>query len=620
MIANGETLKNTYQIIREIDHGGTGVIFLAWHLNLQKYIVVKKIKDHIADKVNIRNEADILKDLHHSYLPQVYDFVQVGSSVYTVMDYIEGRNLQEYINRNIPIGEDQILIWMKQLCEVLEYLHGQERPILHSDIKPANIMITTQGNICLIDFNISFMNDDQKLQGISPHYAAPEQYAKAMGLPGSSSLVLDERMDIYSLAAVFYRIMTGINPDPDGTTVLISKYDIPYSEGLKAVIQKAMQIDPGRRYDSASQMLRVLEDISKADPEYRRLILTGRLSIAICGLCCVLGILMIYSGILMNREYRWKEAYSQFEEICGEQDDERIIEEGWDLTQCDDHEWFFSKHKDAGSKIYSAIAQSYYNQGDYEFAADYYEQAMELSENEVLLFDYADACLKADDYARYLGLSEQLKTVEQSEIMNVLEAEHLYINGKYEEACNYLDEVDGEISSVEIEQKADYLYADIYNAMGEYAKEIERLEDVCRTSSDKNSRRRLGQAYSRCAEAEKISSYKRNYYKKAEEIYENLAAASAPSFDDRLNYAITKIALGNQKDALHILNVMEEEEIYSGKYELYMWKCYAYLGMDTISEQEKDKLKKAYRTCVELYGNKSDDENMINLDQIMENA
>ena len=199
MLRSGDIIDGRYQIIREIGTGGTGVIFLGYHLHLQKQIIIKKTKENFADRMNVRAEADILKGLHHTYLPQVYDFLAVGSGVYTIMDYISGHDLQYYLDHGYSFPEKTVICWMRQMCEVLEYLHTQKQKILHSDIKPANIMITEEGNICLIDFNISLDGENTKeIQGISQYYAAPEQYECAIDklFGRKSGFFLDDRLDI----------------------------------------------------------------------------------------------------------------------------------------------------------------------------------------------------------------------------------------------------------------------------------------------------------------------------------------------------------------------------------------------------------------------------------------
>ena len=145
MLRCGEILNDTYEVMEEIGQGGGGIVYLAYHLRLQKKVVIKKMKESFGGNIKERREADILKSLHHKYLPQVYDFVQMGDTVFTVMDYIEGWDLLRYIQQGQQFDERQLLIWLRQLAEVLEYLHGQHPPIVHSDIKPSNIMITLDG-------------------------------------------------------------------------------------------------------------------------------------------------------------------------------------------------------------------------------------------------------------------------------------------------------------------------------------------------------------------------------------------------------------------------------------------------------------------------------------------
>ena len=252
MLQSGDIISGMYQVIREIGTGGMGVIYIGYHLHLQKQIVIKKIKETCVNRVNVRGEADILKQLRHTYLPQVYDFLEVGNDVYTVMDYIPGENLQYYIDHNYTFPEETILLWMRELCEVLDYLHTRKPRILHSDIKPANIMVTPEGDICLIDFNISLDGSvTQEVQGLSRRYASPEQFRCAMDkmYGRKSSETLDERMDIYSLGAVFYRMMSGYLPDAqNGVPYALSQIDIPYADGLKRIVDKAMDRDVSRRF------------------------------------------------------------------------------------------------------------------------------------------------------------------------------------------------------------------------------------------------------------------------------------------------------------------------------------------------------------------------------------
>ncbi len=171
------SLQSTYTDIVEIGAGGGGTVFRAYHIRMQKYVVLKKIHENIQNSVDIRGELDILKNLRHSYLPTVLDFIEDNGSIYTVMDYIPGESFESMLNRGVRFSQAQVARYAAQLSEVLAYLHGQKQPIIHGDIKPANIMLTPENNICLIDFNISQVQSGtfSKNLGYTPGYASPEQ-------------------------------------------------------------------------------------------------------------------------------------------------------------------------------------------------------------------------------------------------------------------------------------------------------------------------------------------------------------------------------------------------------------------------------------------------------------
>ncbi len=176
-------LTATYDIYQKIGEGGGGEVYVAMHKRLQKMVVLKKIKSNVSI-ADCRTEVDILKNLRHSYLPQVIDFIEIWSEdrrtiegIYTVMDFIPGKSLQNMMNEGHHFTEQEVIKYATQLCEALNYLHSQNPPIIHGDIKPDNIMITPEGNVCLIDFNISGMLEGQgiELLGLSYGYASPEQ-------------------------------------------------------------------------------------------------------------------------------------------------------------------------------------------------------------------------------------------------------------------------------------------------------------------------------------------------------------------------------------------------------------------------------------------------------------
>lgn len=175
-----QIIAGMYEIDRQIGAGGGGVVYLGRHLRLDKQIVLKADKRRLStDTDALYREVNVLKDLSHTYIPQVYDFVQEDGIVYTVMDYIDGESLDKMLGRGEKPTQPQVIRWACQLLEALVYLHGRPpHGILHGDIKPANIMRRINGNICLIDYNIALaLGEDGAVKvGFSRGYASPEHY------------------------------------------------------------------------------------------------------------------------------------------------------------------------------------------------------------------------------------------------------------------------------------------------------------------------------------------------------------------------------------------------------------------------------------------------------------
>lgn len=169
---------DTYVLYETLGAGGGGTVIKGYHKRLRKDVVIKKINSKIQEENEGRIETDILKNLHHQYLPQVYDYFVVDGIGYTVMDYVEGESFGRKLARGERFPEKKVLKYAKQICEALNYLHSQKLPVIHGDIKPDNIMLTPEDNVCLIDFNISGISREGHAVtfGYTEGYGAPEQY------------------------------------------------------------------------------------------------------------------------------------------------------------------------------------------------------------------------------------------------------------------------------------------------------------------------------------------------------------------------------------------------------------------------------------------------------------
>ena len=336
-------LRNTYTDIIEIGSGGGGTVFRAYHVRMKKYVVLKKIHSSIQHSVDIRGELDILKNLRHSYLPTVLDFIEDNGSIYTVMDYVAGESFESLLNKGIHFSQSQIIKYAGQIGEVLSYLHGQIPPIVHGDIKPANIMLTPEDNICLIDFNISHVKNGNVTFniGYTPGYAAPEQIAAieelknciaqedsvdktdikgTVILDASDNTVLleitdagtelitqdnvqdksyltsklsaqavemmgrvEERSDIYSVGATLYALLLGKPPvEFHVGTIIETVKGAGASEGLVQLISKCMRSEPEKRFQGAGEFLKAVKGIAKADKRFRRLVRRQEVAFLFC--------------------------------------------------------------------------------------------------------------------------------------------------------------------------------------------------------------------------------------------------------------------------------------------------------------------------------------------------
>lgn len=167
---------DTYHVESEIGSGGGGVVYKAWHTRLQKYVVIKELKQGAKNDIEAqRNEVEALKNVKSQYLPQVLDFIVQNNRVFTVMEFIEGESFDKLLKRNVRFSQQQVIKWYGQLSSALTEIHKHN--IAHRDIKPANIMLQKNGDVCLIDFNAALVSgNDVRLISRSLGYASPEQY------------------------------------------------------------------------------------------------------------------------------------------------------------------------------------------------------------------------------------------------------------------------------------------------------------------------------------------------------------------------------------------------------------------------------------------------------------
>lgn len=296
----GQTLCNDeYYIQRVIGHGGMGKVYLASHSELAVPLAIKQTRadaplpesviaelDYILQGGDLSKrpaslallefpnsggehtdrflrEALFLARLRHPALPMLYDYFLENGYWYLVMDYIPGLTLTDYLRRQGSLPALEALNYAMQLCDVFDYLHKQSPPIIFRDLKPANILLTPNGTLMMVDFGIARyfkpgQSNDTTDFG-SPGYASPEQY--------QTEGQTDARSDLFSLGVLLHEMVSGERPKAPGalTGVVGAMRDTArqvnpaVSSALSGLITLATRTEPMYRFQSAHTFYLALE-------------------------------------------------------------------------------------------------------------------------------------------------------------------------------------------------------------------------------------------------------------------------------------------------------------------------------------------------------------------------
>ncbi len=244
-------LDNIYRITNVVKEGGMGTVYKAVDESGAEY-AVKEMHDRFATPAEREDgierfveEADLLRKLRHPAIPRVYrSFIDEGR-YYLAMEFIHGEDLEDRLKREGSIAEPIVLGWADQVCDVLEYMHSQG--LIYRDMKPANVMITRDGAVKVIDFGIAkLLQPGQRGTMIgTPGYAPPEQY---QGLASRQS-------DIYALAASLHHILTGRDPreHPPFSFPPANEVNPAISAQTSMTLEKALSMDEAHRFRTAGE-------------------------------------------------------------------------------------------------------------------------------------------------------------------------------------------------------------------------------------------------------------------------------------------------------------------------------------------------------------------------------
>jgi serine/threonine protein kinase len=158
-LAPGSILRDRYRIEDQLGKGGMGAVYMAHDLALDLRVAVKEnLNLNPESEDQFLREARLLAELRHPNLPRVTDYFVMESRQYLVMDYIAGEDLHEYTKVQPPTV-NEVLNWADQVCSALAYLHSQSPPVIHRDVKPANLKLQPDGSVVLVDFGLAKTSD-----------------------------------------------------------------------------------------------------------------------------------------------------------------------------------------------------------------------------------------------------------------------------------------------------------------------------------------------------------------------------------------------------------------------------------------------------------------------------
>ena len=258
-------LLGRYRVQEQVGAGGFSAVYRALDTRYGSEVAIKAVSLHglnAQQKIEatdaFNREIQFLSQLEHRCLPRMHEHFSEADCWYIVMDFIEGKSLEHYLEdgeRRITL--DEALDFGLVLCDVLEYLHAHTPAIIFRDLKPSNILLTSGGRVYLIDFGIArrFVPGRKKdtLPFGSPGYAAPEQYGRAQTTP---------RSDIYSLGAVLHQMLTYQHPELTPFQFAPAGKSNPLvSKELEELISSMVELDVERRPESVKQVKDRLREI-----------------------------------------------------------------------------------------------------------------------------------------------------------------------------------------------------------------------------------------------------------------------------------------------------------------------------------------------------------------------
>ena len=261
-LAENAVLRDgAYRVAGALGVGGQGTAYLAYDLTSDgASVVLKEFILPVYVDIQVRRqalerfekEAKILKQLNHDQIVKLIDFFIEDHRGYLVLEHIDGQSLRQVVESTGKLDEARVIELTKQMCTILEYLHGLSPPVVHRDFTPDNLILRKDGTLKLVDFNVAQQTDVTATGTVvGKHaYLPPEQFR---GLPTT-------RSDIYAMGATMFYLLTGVDPEP----ISIShpcETNPSISKELDRIVAQSTHLDPVLRFQNAEQVAAELQSL-----------------------------------------------------------------------------------------------------------------------------------------------------------------------------------------------------------------------------------------------------------------------------------------------------------------------------------------------------------------------
>jgi len=273
-----------YTVKRALGRGAMGQVYLAWDPRLQRDVAIKLMNARMETDpefiYRFEREADAVANLRHPNVLKVYDkdrYESEGAThCFIVMEYVEGEDLSTLINERVFVPFEQKLEIIIKICRALDHAH--QKGVIHRDVKPSNVRITAEGDVCVLDFGLAKFKHAQPVssQGVfgTPHYMSPEQTL--------STRSVDKRSDLFSTALILYELITYKKPFPvddltDALAYMSAIRSVPHvpisnvlpecAPELVQMIDRALQKRPDDRFNTCGEFADALTGFLKTLPQ-----------------------------------------------------------------------------------------------------------------------------------------------------------------------------------------------------------------------------------------------------------------------------------------------------------------------------------------------------------------